>query len=294
MAWLALVAAAACAGPAAASSDHLPWLSPAGSAKGKIVYVVDSATRFHLHAGDVELPFGAIDRSTTALQLLLSPIDALTIDIAAGRGDADAAVLGNTSGDTDMRLGAAWRIVDEDAGNARWKPTLTVRAGHIEAGDYAADSLHALGTGRNGYEASVAVGKISERLSLAVEFGGRRFTGPVPKQSLLNVKIQLFSSPKLLERFLPNPNGFALGVGFHRQRSFGGQNMTSLAFPPPLLPAVQRDFDQVSLGAVLMFGGAEVAADAFRVLDARNSAAYNGVKVAISYNLDLARILGEL
>lgn len=286
---------ATCIAFGSAHADELPWLAPTGSIAISITHDTPSATLFHVDDRALDLPFGTIERTATDLGLALSLSNSLTVDLQFGQGRANAPVLGTTRGSTDTRFGAAWRIMDEEAGNAAWKPTLTLRAGAVRAGDYPVDSLHALGTGGSGYEVAAAVGKIlAGKLSIGFELGTRRFADPVPARSYLTARAQLFTAPQFLDKLLPDPNGLSLGVTYHRERSADGRVMNSLAFPPSLLPEVQQDFDRLDIGAELTIKDLQASATTYRILDARNAAAYEGLVITVSFNFNISRILEVL
>jgi hypothetical protein len=120
-----------------------------------------------------------------------------------------------TDGLMDVTFGVRWQVLDENAADSKWAPTLTLRAGGIVRGTYDEDFPFAPGNGSVGVEPSVLLDK-------SFGWAGFGMYGNLGYRSLRSGgNDQVFGSVGFSQRY----KGFNFNAGYRHQQNTGGEDI---------------------------------------------------------------------
>jgi hypothetical protein len=115
----------------------------------------------------------------------------------------------------DVTFGVRWQVLDENAADSKWAPTLTLRAGGIVRGTYDEDFPFAPGNGSVGVEPSVILDK-------SFGWAGFGMYGNLGYRSLRSGgNDQVFGSVGFSQRY----KGFNFNAGYRHQQNTGGEDI---------------------------------------------------------------------
>ena len=253
------------------------WLPAPGTGSVTASHVSQSADDFwHIVDGEMEhTPFPpGLEQTTTFISATYGLSDAWSLDAQVGGSETrtkSTSPYPTLDGRTDLGLGLTWRFVDEVTSDA---PSMAVRVGAIVAGDYEINWPTAIGEGADGMELSGIVGKVlGDRLALSAEVGTRNRSGDVPRETFVNLNAHLIAGSRLV-----------LSAQYHLQRSDGDADIHGPGFTRFVLPFVAEDIDRFSLGGTVSLGPVDIGLQWFDVVDGRNTADFNAVAAAFTYN----------
>lgn len=253
------------------------WLPAPGTGTVTVSHVSQSADDFwHIVDGKMShTPFPpGLEQTTTAISGTYGLSDAWALDAQVGGSEASnkyTSAHPTQDGRTDLHLGLTWRFVDEVTSDA---PSMAVRLGAILAGDYEINWPTAIGEGADGMELSGIVGKVfGDRLALSAEVGTRNRSSDVPRETFVNLNAHFIAGSQVV-----------LSAQYHLQRSDGDADIHGPGFTRFVLPFVAEDIDRFSLGGTVSLGPVDVALQWFDVVDGRNTADFNAVAAAFTYN----------
>lgn len=248
----------------AVAESTSPWLPIPGQLTLTINHTAQSGDSAYI--GKTEIPVIDItggeasdyDRNTTSLILNYGISDALAIDAVIGYGDVDAGVSESDSDISDAIIGVSWRIVDEYIGAL---PTITARVGVIIAGDYEVDQVSSIGSGENGIDVSLLVGKqLTNSISVSAEIGHQNRNGEVPDASYYGVN----ANYSFLEKW-------GVNIGYSVKEHGGDLDIGGEGFSPARFPEIRAEVSLAKVGLNYSIASNQgIALNFAKTVDGRN------------------------
>ncbi len=221
--------------PMIAAADGSPWLPVPGSTQIFAGFTHQSGDEFYL--GTEEMPLGdTLEQDTYSIGVQYGLADALSIDAQLNYAKIDFGAE-SESALGDSSIGISWRVLDEF--DSTTKPTVTLRAAGLIAGDYEVGKIDAIGDGASGIELSVLAGKyLTPEFTVSGELGYRYRSDDVPDDIWVSANLGYS-----LASFV------SVSAGYTATRSRGDLDIGGPGFSPPRFPEVQEDRDLIKVGA---------------------------------------------